>query len=95
MQNIEAELQARGILERQPEFALREGLPRSYSKGYFKLDVLELYRNYATVCVFDLKTGGATISEARIYDLMRNASIYAKSQAFGYPNVYFIPIHVP
>ena len=95
MQNIEAELQARGILERQPEFALREGLPKTYSKGYFKLDVLELYRNYATVCVFDLKTGDATISEARILDLMRNGRIYASSRGFGYPNVYFIPIHVP
>ncbi len=92
--NIESELQSRGILEREPEFALREGIPKSYSKGHYKLDILELYRDYATVCVFDLKTGGATISEARIYELMRNASIYAKSKEFGYPNVYFIPVHV-
>ena len=92
--NIESELQARGILERHPEFALRNGLPRTYSKGYFKLDILELYRDYATVCVFDLKTGGATISEARIFELIRNGNIYAKAREFGYPNVYFIPIHV-
>jgi len=92
--NTESELQARVILEREPEFALREGMPKSYSKGYYKLDILELHRDYATVCVFDLKTGGATISEARIYELMRNASIYAKSRQFGYPNVYFIPVHV-
>jgi hypothetical protein len=94
MQNIEAELQKRGVFQREPEFALREGQPKSYSKGFFKLDVLELYKDYATVCVFDLKTGGATISQERIYDLMRNANIYAKSKEFGYPNVYFIPIHV-
>ena len=29
--NIESELRARGILQREPEFALREGIPKSYS----------------------------------------------------------------
>lgn len=92
--DIEASLQARGIVERHPEIALRDGQPRSYSKGYRRLDILELYRDYATVCVFDLKTGDATVDWATAVDYLRNANILAKAKGFGYPNVYFIPIHV-
>ena len=95
LQDIEASLQARGdFLERHPEIALRNGEPRTYSKGYRKRDILELYRDYATVCVFDLKTGGATVNWATALDYIRNADLLAKARAFGYPNVYFIPIHV-
>ena len=71
------------------------GMPKTYSKGYFKLDMLELYRNYATVCVFDLKTGRATISEARIRRSNAKWTHIRDISGFGYPNVYFIPIHVP
>src|SRR5438105_1982588 len=93
--DIQSRLEERGIKELRPEAALLQGVPESYTKGSSRLDVLELHRDHVTVCVYELKTGGATIRNETMERYIREADIYAKAKGFGYPNVYFIPIHVP
>ena len=93
--DIQSRLEERGIKELKPEAALLKGIPESYTKGSSRLDVLELHRDHVTVCVYELKTGGATIRSDTMERYVREADIYAKAKGFGYPNVYFVPIHVP
>lgn len=95
MQYIQSRLHDRGVVELKPELALLNGVKDSYTKGSSRLDVVELHSDHVTVCVYELKTGGAAIRNETIDRYLREASLYAKAQAFGYPNVYFIPIHVP
>ena len=95
MHDIQSSLHERGVLELTPEIALLGGVDKSYSKGSKRLDVLELHDDHVTVCVYELKTGRARIREQTMDDYLREASLYAKSRAFGHPNVYFIPIRVP
>jgi len=93
--DIQTRLEERGIKELRPEVALLKGIPESYTKGSSRLDVLELHRDHVTVCVYELKTGGATVRGETMERYLREASLYAEARNFGYPNVYFIPIHVP
>jgi hypothetical protein len=95
MHDIQSSLHERGIFELDPELALLNGIDKSYTKGSSRLDVLELYNDHVTVCVYELKTGGARIRDETMDRYLREASLYAKSRGFGYPNVYFIPIRVP
>jgi hypothetical protein len=95
MHDIQSSLHERGIFELNPELALLNGVDRSYSKGSSRLDVVELHNDHVTVCVYELKTGGARIRDETMDRYLREASLYAKSRSFGYPNVYFLPIRVP
>jgi hypothetical protein len=95
MHEIQSSLHERGIFELKPELALLNGVKDSYTKGSSRLDVVELHDDHVTVCVYELKTGRARIRDETIDRYLREASLYAKAQQFGYPNVYFIPIRVP
>ena len=57
--------------------------------------MVELHRDHVTVCVYELKTGDATIPLDVVKRYSREVGIYAKSKAGGYENIYFIPIRVP
>jgi hypothetical protein len=78
-----------------PELALRRGIPKSYNKGSSRLDVLELHGDHITVCVYEIKTGGATIPHEVMLRYIREAGMYADAKGLGYKHVYFIPIRVP
>ena len=79
----------------RPELAVRAGLSPSYSKGSSRIDIVELHRDHITVCVYELKTGGARIPREVVERYSREAALHAEFQGLGYPNVYFIPIRVP
>ena len=70
------------------------GLDRSYSKGSSRLDVVELHRDHITVCVYEIKTGGATIPREVMLRYVREAGMYADATGLGYKHIYFIPIRV-
>jgi hypothetical protein len=93
--DIQSRLKEKGLVEMAPELALHDGIPNSYDKGSSRLDVLELHRDHITVCVYEIKTGGATVPREVMLRYVREAGIYARATGLGYEHVYFIPIHVP
>ncbi len=95
MHDIQSSLHERGVFELNPELALLNGIDKSYTKGSSRLDVVELHSDHITVCVYELKTGGAQIRDETIDRYLKEASLYVKFLGFGYPNVYFLPIKVP
>jgi len=95
MDDIQSRLKERGVRELRPELAIRQGFSPSYTKGSSRIDVVELHRDHVTVCVYELKTGDATIPLDVVKRYSREVGIYAKSKAGGYENIYFIPIRVP
>ncbi|HTR86939.1 MAG TPA: hypothetical protein VMI56_20835, partial [Reyranella sp.] len=92
----QAELEKRGIRNLEPEIALKSGVTPSYSKGSSRLDVLEIHNDNKTVCVFDFKTGNASMSNEAISRYAKEAGQYANElHKGGYTHVYVIPVHVP
>jgi hypothetical protein len=94
-QDVEKRLRAAGIPEIRPELAVREGKSPSFSKGSSRIDIVELHKDHITICVYELKTGGARIPREVAERYSREAGMYWKLLGQGYPNVYFIPIRVP
>jgi hypothetical protein len=94
-QDVEKRLRAAGIPEIRPELAVREGRSPSFSKGSSRIDIVELHKNHITICVYELKTGGARIPREVVERYSREAGMYWELRRHGYPNVYFIPIRVP
>ena len=94
MDHIQSRLEEQGVREMMPEIAIHRGKPKTYDKGYSKLDVLELHDDYLTVCVYDFKTGRTPPRLETIYRYIREAGLYAIAQSEGYKYVYFIPIFV-
>jgi hypothetical protein len=95
MDDIQSRLEERGVRELSAELAVRQGISPSYAKGSSRIDVVELHTDHVTVCVYELKTGGATIPGEVIERYGREAGLYANFVRAGYQNIYFIPIHVP
>src|SRR4029453_1943470 len=75
--DIQSRLEEKGLVELMPELALRRGISKSYNKGSSRLDVLELHRDHIPVCVYEIKTGGATIPDEVMLRYVREAGIYA------------------
>ncbi len=92
---IELRLKAEGVPEVSPELAVREGESPSFSKGASRIDIVELHRDHITICVYELKTGGARISRDVVERYSREAGMYWKLRGQGYRNIYFIPVRVP
>jgi len=93
--DIQSRLEEKGLVELAPELALHNGIDGSYDKGSSRLDVVELHKDHITVCVYEIKTGRATIPMEVMLRYVREARMYADATGLGYQHVYFIPIRVP
>jgi len=94
LDHIQSRLEEQGLYQLRPEIALRGGVANSYDRGHSKLDVLELHKDYVTVCIYDFKTGRTPPRLETIYRHIREGGLYANAQIEGYKYVYFIPIFV-
>lgn len=100
------QLERQGIYKVESEFALHNGVTKSYSRGYSRLDVLEVNRETGTVCIYDFKTGSGMFRDTTMDRYAREASVYletyfhwgkATQQALArnYTRIYLIPVHLP
>jgi hypothetical protein len=81
-----------GIAEVRPELGLLMG-KRTFQhrpKGSSILDVYEAHENGESVCVYDFKTGNATLKKEARERYAAEAMAYAK----GYTHVYVVPIRI-
>jgi hypothetical protein len=95
LNNIQSRLEEQGLYQLRPEIAIHGGVANSYDRGHSKLDVLELHKDYVTVCVYDFKTGRTPPRLETIYRHIREGGLYAAATGRGYKYVYFIPVFVP
>ncbi len=95
MDDIQSQLEEHGVYQLKPEIALLRGVEGSYNRDHSELDVLELHKNYVTVCVYDFKTGKTPPRLETIYRHIREGGLYAVATGMGYKHVYFIPVFVP
>jgi hypothetical protein len=93
---VQRKLEERGVRELRPEFALLDGVPKSYRRpnGSSVLDVLEIHKR-KTVCVYDFKTGNARFPDDTITRYAREAGLRAKIYGTGYTHIYVVPVRVP
>lgn len=90
---IRAMLNARGFVEINSEVAFLNGAKKAYRmKGTSVPDVLEADRK-GTMCIYEFKTGGATLRKATIERYGRVGVTYADAEKMGYAQVYVVPIY--
>ncbi|WP_139373883.1 hypothetical protein [Enhydrobacter aerosaccus] len=93
MAELRGALDERGIKELRAEQALLRGEPLSHTPpGSSRLDVLELYPDRRTACVYEIKTGNARLSKEALERYAREAQAYAKA---GYDRIYVVVVRVP
>jgi hypothetical protein len=95
MDDVQRQLQQRGVRQMMPEAALRNGVSPSYEKGSVRIDVLEIHRDHLVVCVYDFKTGRATFKDKKMRQYAYQTGRYMK-KVFeeGYKTIILLPIPV-
>lgn len=93
-------LREMGIVEMRPEVALLNGRRFSYSwlKGSSRLDVLEVYERGGEkmACVYDFKTGTATLRDSTASRYAHEVGAYVKKQYHQMPiRIIVAPVHLP
>ena len=87
-------LNAQGAVEVHAEQAFLNGLKKSYRmKGSSVPDVVELNERTKTICIYEFKTGKATLNEPTIRRYGGEGVAISKAKKWGYTQVYVIPIY--